>query len=532
MRPRTSRAIAALLLAACTSDAPAPADGEPDAPRYGGTLVIGAPADISDISPLTFQVQNALYMGMYVYLTPLLRYDADFRPEPRLARSWELNEDSTQLTFHLRDDVRWHDGEPVTAEDVEFSYRRAKDPETAYTYVGLFDYYGESEVVDPSTWRVRIQPHADYLAVWRSFPPVPKHILEGTPSKDLRTHPFATTSPVGNGPFRFVERRPGDRWVFEANPDFPEELGGRPYVDRFVYRVIPETTSLLTELITGGIDYYPLLPPDQAQTVESTPGLHIVAAPGVGWMHIVWNTRRPPFDDVRVRRAMTRAIDREELITVLRGGYGRLSNASISPVFPQYDSTAGQDLTYDPDAAKALLAEVGYADRNGDGRLEDANGDPFRFTLTVRQASSEGSGLATMVQSYLQAIGVQMEIRTMEFNVMVGRLRELDAAVVIWKPEFRIDDSAMFSCAQLDGPFASGWCEPSMDALMDSIARTMDTAAAKPLWSRYQHRLADAQPMAFLYFQDDLHAVGPRLRNVHPDARGDWVGMEDWWLAR
>lgn len=540
MRTAAGLAAALALLCACGSDAPA-SDDEPAGagePQRGGTLVIGAPTDIGDIGPLTFQVQNALYMQQFVLFLPLIAYDADLRPIPRLARSWELSADSSSLTFHLRDDVRWHDGTPTTAWDVDFSYALGRDPRTAYIYSGLFAPYGASEVVDSFTWRVALEPHADFMDVWRVFPPSPRHILEGTEPTALRHHPFGTQAPVGNGPFRFVERRAGERWVFEANPDFPMELGGRPYADRLVYRVIPEHSALLTELLTGGIDYYPRFLPENVAAAERSPGVSVIPALDRSWTHLIWNHRRPPFDDRRVRRALTRAIDRERLVASVRGGHGRVANATIAPVFPQYDSTAGADLGHAPDSARALLAEAGFSDGDGDGIVDDADGRPFRFTISVPQGYPERLAAATIVQADVRQVGIDARLRVVEFNTLLSgatdpRRRDFDAMLLAWEPEFRVDDAQLFGCDQTDGPVAfTGWCDPAVDALLDSIARTADPVAARPLWHRYQHRVADAQPVTFLFFTEELHAAGPRLRGARPDARGDWVGIERWWLAR
>jgi peptide/nickel transport system substrate-binding protein len=531
---------AALLAGACAEDRAAarPAAGErvPGSERYGGTLVIGGGADVTDVSPLTWKLQTALYMQQFLLFLPLLAYDERLQPVPRLARSWEVNADTTALTFHLRDDVHWHDGRRTSAHDLQFSYERARDPGTGYIYSGMFAPYGRAEVVDSFTWRVGLEPHAEFLDVWRVFAPVPRHVLEGVAPEDLARHPFATRSPVGNGPFRFVERVAGQRWVFEANPDFPAELGGRPYLDRVVYRVIPEPTTLLTELLTGGIDVYTRAPVEQAERIARDPGVRLVHYPDRAWTHVVWNHRRAPFGDARVRRALTLAVDRQAVVETARAGYGSVANSTVAPVFPQHDPAAGADLGFDPDRARALLAEAGLRDRDGDGVLEDPAGRPFRFTLEVPQGYPERRDAGEMVQADLRRIGVDARLRTTEFNSLLARLsdarrRDFDAVVLSWAPEYRIDDSELFACRKRDAPVAfTGYCDPATDALLDSIARTVDRARAQGLWSRYQHRIARDQPVTFLFFSEQLHGIGRRVQGAAPDARGYWVGIERWWI--
>jgi len=505
--------------------------------RYGGTIVIGANADVADVSPLTANVQNALYLQQFVLFLPLLAYDSALAPVPRLARSWEIAPDTTAITFHLRDDVVWQDGVKTSAYDVDFSYDRARDPRTGYIYSGMWEYYRDAEVVDSLTWRVRLDPHADFLDIWRVFAPSPAHVLRDVAPEQLARHPFGTTSPVGNGPFRFVERTPGQRWVFEANPDFPAELGGRPFADRLIYRAIPEPSSLLTELLTGGVDFYPRVSVDHVARIERSGAARVITAPDRSWTHIVWNHRRWPFGDRRVRRALAHAIDREAIVEAVRAGHGSVANSTVAPVFPQHDPTAGADLVYDTSRARALLAEAGLADRNGDGIIEAEDGRPFRFLLSVPQGYPERQAAAEIVQADLRRAGIDAVLRTVEFNVLIAgatnpRLRDFDAMLIAWEPEFRIDDSELFGCARRDAPAAfTGYCDAGTDALLDSIARTADPVAARPIWSRYQHRLTGDQPVLFLYFIEELHAASARLRDARPDARGDWVGVERWWIS-
>ena len=532
--------ISALLAACAPGDAGSgkgsAADEVPEEERFGGTLVLSASADIADISPLTWQVQNALYMQQFVLFTPLIAYDADLKPIPRLARSWEVNADTTLLTFHLRRDVWWHDGRKTTAHDVKFSYDMARDPRTGFIYSGFWTHYGEAEAPDSFTFRVRLRPHAEFLDAWRVFAPAPRHVLEGTPAAELRRHPFATRSPVGNGPFRFVSRVPGQRWTFEANDRWPKDLGGRPYVDRLVYRAIPEPATQLAELESGGIDVWLAPPSEYVPRIRQSSRARLVSFPDLVFEHIAWNHRRPPFGDARVRRALTMAIDRETLVRGVRAGFGRVANSTVAPMLWMHDSAAGAEVRHDPAAARRLLAEAGWEDRDGDGTVEDSAGRPFRFELKVPHGYRERRDIAEIVQSDLRKVGVQATVREQEFNALLAAAtdpakRDFDALVLGWKPEFRVDDSELFACAKRDYPMAfSGYCDAEADRLLDSMQVVADRAAARWLWSRYQRLLARDQPYTLLYFADRLEAVSTRLRGVAPDARGDWVDVDRWWI--
>lgn len=527
----------AALLGACETTGSDEWDDEvPEEERYGGTAVIGSISDIPDLNPLTSTETLASEVQQFILFLPVLQYDEEFEPRPGLARSWEVNADTTLLTFHLRDDVYWHDAVKTTAWDLALAYERATDPETGFPNTAFWTHYGEGEAVDSFTFRVRMRPHAQFMDPWRTFPAVPRHILGDVPPAQLRQHPFSTRQPVGNGPFRFVGRVDGQSWTFEANPDFPEELGGRPYLDRFVYRVIPEPTTLLTELLTGGIDFYSVPPPEQARRIEGDPNLRVVHYPDRQFVLIAWNQRRPPFDDARVRRALTMGIDREQVVDAVLYGYGELANATVPPFFWQFDPEAGADLGHDPEAARALLAEAGWTP-GADGILRNAQGQRLQFTLNTNQANRVRADVTQIVQAQLRDIGVDVRIQILEWGTLLDRInnprtRDFDAVLIGWRTEFRIDDTDLFHCDKRDEPFQwIGHCDPRLDRLLDTLPTIADPEAALPLWQEYQRLIADEQPYTFVFFQERLHGVNRRLRTVNPDPRGDWVGISRWWIA-
>ncbi|HEX8273023.1 MAG TPA: ABC transporter substrate-binding protein [Longimicrobiaceae bacterium] len=539
-KPRALPALlVALALAACGGDRGAAdsAGGDPQVPeaeRFGGTAVAALGQDIADINPLTSTDNNANQVNMFVLFTPVIRYDERFQPQPALARSWELNADTTELTFHLRDDVRWHDGRRTTAHDLKLAYDLARDPATGYANSSFWAHYGEASVPDSFTFRVKMQPHAEYLDPWRTFFAVPRHVLGGVAPAELKNHPFSTRQPLGNGPFRFVSREPGQSWTFEANRDYPEALGGRPYLDRLVIRVIPDATARLTELLTGRVDYYVQVTPEQTPRLEQSGVARLVTFPFRSYVFVGWNARQERFRDPRVRRALTMAVNKQGIIDGVLYGHGEVARSSVPRIFWQYDSTAAAGLDFDPEGAKRLLAEAGWSDRDGDGIVENARGEPFRFQLKTNQGNLERKDITEVIQSDLRRVGVDAQPTLVEFGTLIDQLnttREFDAVVMGWVTEFRPDDADLFACDKLEGLYQwVAYCDPQADRLRDSLARVVDRAAAKPLWSRYQRRIAEGQPYTFLYFQERLEGVSNRLRNVKPDARGDFVGVAEWWI--
>ncbi len=531
-RSRLRLALASsLLLCACAGDRPARTTG--DEPVQGGTVVVGGPNDLVALNPLASQLQFSQELNRFALFLPLIRYGPNLEYEPALARSWEMIGD-TSVVFHLRDDVRWHDGVRTTAYDALFTYERAVDPETAFPNASYFEGWQGAEVVDSFTIRVRFQPMADALAGLPFTPIAPRHLLDTIPPASMANASF-NRAPVGNGPFRFVEYRPNERWVFEANPDFPEELGGRPMVDRLVWRIIPDATAQVTELQTGGIDLALLVRAEDWASLDAQPEVKGVERESRQYAFIAWNGRRAPLDDARVRRALMLGIDRAEMIAALRAGHGTPLPGPVGPFHWAFADDMGA-LPYAPDSARALLAAAGLTDRDGDGILERPDGADFAFDLVYAAQSGYQRDVAEMVRADLADLGVRVTTTPLEFGTIVGRLtsaeRAFDASVMGWESDFRLNLRDAFHSASANGPYQfAGYSNPAVDSIIDATMRMPDREAARPLLLRLQEIMRDEQPWGFLYYYPDLFAMRERLRGAEMDIRGTLVNLSEWWVS-
>ncbi|MBW3534487.1 MAG: hypothetical protein KY453_04620 [Gemmatimonadetes bacterium] len=518
---------------------------ELDPARYGGTVVVGGIGEIADgMNGLISASYEASQHQSFVNMMNLIRYDEDLRPVPYLAESWEVDDPDhpTELTWHLRDDVYWHDGERTDAYDVAFTYLTITDPETAFPNAAFWDYYVKGpegvEVVDSLTVRIRLRPHAEYLDAWRTTTIMPEHLLGDVPRGEVRQHPYGTRCPVGNGPFVFVEHRPQESWTFRANPAFPEGLGGRPYLDRYVYRVIPEQTTLLTELLTGNVDVYIAPPADQAQRIMDDPAVEFDHFLLRNYTFVGWNSRRPQLADARVRRALTVGTNRAEIVDALLQGYGVVANSGVPPFHWAFDETLVDSLGYDPDQARRLLDEAGWTDRDGDGIRENGDGLPLRISVKYNQGNRDRQNIAEIMQAQLRQVGVDLQPQVVEFSTLISQIndpvaRDFDGVIMGWVTEFKVDDIDLFHSERVDAPYAwSGTMNPRLDRLLDTLQLVVDREEALPLWREYQSLIIEEMPYTYFFFPERLSGISKRMRDVQMDVRGEWINIKDWWVPQ
>ena len=528
---RPALALAALLAAGCADRAAENPSGD-GTPVRGGTVVIGGINDLDNLNSLVSAEKFSQEIIREMLFLPLIRYDAGLDYEPALARSWELLGD-TGVIFHLRDDVRWHDGMPTTAADVMFTYERAVDPETAFPSADYFASWTSAKQIDSLTVQFTFEPHAEPLAGLPFLPIMPRHMLDSIAPSRMRQASF-NKKPVGNGPFKFGEYRANDRWVFLANDDYPAELGGRPYLDRVVWRVIPDATVQLTEIQTGTLDITPAKT-DQVKSLANAPNLRTIVRPSRQYAIVGWNGRRAPFDQAVVRRALSMAMDRQAFIQTLRGGYGTLAVGPIGPFHWAYDSTLTA-LPFNPDSARALLRSANIQDRDGDGVAELPDGKPFEIELLLPANSIINRDMAAMITANLSQVGVRVTPKAVEATTMFATIsdskRDFDAVIVAWESDFRINLRDIFHSSALGGPFQlASYSNPKVDSLIDFTARTKDRAKAKPAYQELQRILREEQPWSFLYYFPDVYLVRDRVHGVEMDIRSSLLTVGKWWVS-
>lgn len=499
-------------------------------------VVVGVRSDFDAFNPV---VTTSLYgreVNDFALFTPLLQYDRDLRPGPWLAESWELLAD-TAVLFRLRQDVRWHDGRPVTAEDVKFTFDLAKDPTTASLLGSAFlSQVRAADVEGPHAIRFTFErPHAQALEgfLWA---PVPRHLLWDVPPAELRTAPF-NRAPVGSGPFRFERWEPNQQLVLVRNPEFPAALGGPPAAERVVFRIIVEATTMLTELLTGRVHVDLAVLPDQARRLEDLPDVELHTFPGRTVYYVGWNNERPPFHDRVVRRALASAIDRQEIVDAMLYGAAEIATSTIPPAQPLYPRDV-PPLPFDAADAAGRLERAGWVDLDGDG-IREKDGRPLRFTLLTSDDPLRRA-VVEVLQSQLRRVGAAVEIRVLEFQTMLQlhRERDFDAVFTNWVLDnFNLAAApfALFHSSQADvprSPNRSGVGIPELDALIERGAAATDEAEQRAVWGDFTRVLQREQPVTMMFWVHTMAASRAEVDGVAMDPRGELRTIARWSIRR
>jgi peptide/nickel transport system substrate-binding protein len=301
-------------------------------------------------------------------------------------------------------------------------------------------------------------------------------------------------------------------------------------VQRVVFKFVPDAVTLVAQLKAGEIDLLESVQPsDVAGIRQSRPDAVLHAVPSRRMTFITWNEKRPPFDDREVRRALTMAINREEIIRTVWQGYATECTSPIVPLLWAYDASV-EPLPYDVKAARAALEKRGFKDTNRDGFLEK-DGKPLSIELIVGDAQNR-IDVVTLVQAQLKKVGVNVDVRVMEYNAHQERVlaTDYDGALVEWKVTTKVDLTGLFHSKSMrpKGFNFASYSNPEVDRVIDEALTKTNTASARALWNRAQRLIYDDQPFTFIAVSKEITAVDDRFCNVTPSAISFFVDLHHW----
>ena len=540
------RCLAALLaamilcLAGCRRE-PVPAAqggsaGSTAGPRRGGTVVTGWAADPGGVNELIIpssQPTNEMLFRVFLHLVEE-QSDFDQHPPtfaPQLARSYDWSADHKILTFHLRDDVVWSDGVPVTADDVRWTWQAQIHPDVIWDDADSKQWITDVEVVDPHTVRFHFsRVYFKQLLDANEGVILPKHAWEKIPFPEWRkSGDWFKQHLVVDGPFTIASWQPAQQVVLQRNERYYEKEF--PRLDRVVMRLIPNQSAGLNQLLNGELDFMPQIAPGDVPRVKASPQLQLIAFWFNIYVTVGWNNENPLFRDPEVRRALTLGIDRQTIVDTLLGSYGRVADSPIINLVWAHDDSI-KPLPYDPAEARRILAAKGWKDTNGDGVL-DKGGKPFSFELITNAGNQLRTDATVMIQDQLKKIGVQAIPRQVEFNTLATRTTDgtFDAAMIGFTMDTSLDMRTTFHSQSIgDGANFSRFRNPEVDRLIEQMANQPDVLAARPYLDQIQQIVHREQPVTFLWESQRLTAVNKRVKDVKPTLAFSFANLKEWWV--
>ncbi|MFA5094681.1 MAG: peptide-binding protein, partial [Candidatus Omnitrophota bacterium] len=453
-----------------------------EASDYGDAIITASIGDASSLIPILASDGSSAEICGLIY-NGLVRYDKDLNLEGELAENWEISGDGLSIVFHLRKNVKWHDGAPFTARDVEFTYQKLIDPEVKTPYGGDFERVKSLDVIDDHTVKVTYkEPFSPGLSSW-GMGIMPKHLLE---NEDLGNTKYSR-APVGTGPYRFREWKTGEKIVLESNHDYFE---GRPYINRYVYRIIPDQATIFLELQTQGVDEVTLTPLQYSRQTDTPFFVRYYRKyryPSFGYTYMGFNLKEPLFADRKVRQALDYAIDKDEIIRGVLLGLGRVSTGPFPPESWACDKNI-KPLPYDPAKAKVLLKEAGWEDHDGDGWL-DKDGRKFKFTIMTNQGNDTRKTTAEIIQRRLKDIGIDAEVRIIEWATFLSEFIDkgkFDAVIMGWSLSRDPDCYDIWHSSKTrSGEFNFvGYANKEVDTLLLQGRREFDQGKRKEIYNR------------------------------------------------
>ncbi|MBI2820038.1 MAG: hypothetical protein HYX73_08670 [Acidobacteria bacterium] len=567
------------------------ATGE-DTPRDGGQLVLQVRAEPDSVNAWTDNSLYSSYVTGLIY-NSLLRQDPEtFEWEGSLAERWTeedvvVRNDGKELrgeasyagpgesgdvllrtpagdtlrmassevqevrkgvvfTFHLRRGIKFHDGHPLTAADVKFSFDTIKNE-----YVdapALRTYYNDlksCEMLDPYTIRMT---YSKQYWMARSFAGgfevLPEHIYN--PDNLLETDPEAfgkrfneseyNRKPIGSGPYQFERWDTGNQIILSRNREY-WDVPRRGHLDRIIFRFITDDVAAITALKAGDVNFVPESTGEQFDQQDDPAFLRKFAKAQYflgSFRYVGWNMRRPPFNDVKVRQAMAYgALDRQQFIDSVLHGHGIIVTGSQHYFGPAYDHSV-LPYPFDSQKARQLLLEAGWYDRDGDG-LRDKNGQPFRFEMLMPSGFEAYRRRAALMKENLRKLGIDMTVKELEWATFLENIndRKFDACSLGWGTPIESDPYQIWHSSQSEnrGSNHVGFGTPETDQLIEQSRRTIDDDARRKLFSQLHHIQHEAQPYLFMYTEPSLGIYDKRYRGVKfYKVRPGW-DLAEWYLA-
>jgi len=502
-------------------------------PESGGTLISAMTAEPSGLISMIAGESASSAITSNIF-NSLLKYDKNLELEGDLVKSWEISADQKTIIFKLKPNLKWADNKPITSADVLFTWHAVTDEKTASPYASDFQLVKKAETPDALTFSVTYnQAYAPALDSWAGLQILPKHLLEG---QDLHTTAFAR-NPVGSHYYKLDSWTHGENLKLSRNAN---SVLGQARIDQLITRIIPDNSAQFLELMADNIDLMGLDPIKYSRIIPARPELQqklaLYKELGNSYTYMGFNLKHKPFDDVRVRRAINYAIDKQEIID---GVYLGLGINIASPYKPgtRWSNPALTPYPYDPTKARTLLKEAGFICCNSDGILM-RNGKPFSFEIVTNQ-NKEREKSAVLIQRRLKEVGIDVKIRAIEWASFISRFiktGDFDVVVLGWGLGLDPDQYNIWhSSQQAPGQFNFiGYNNPAVDKLLEQGRLELNPDKRMKIYHEFARVLLEDSPIVYLSAGYGLTAIHKRVKGIDNPAPPAGIGhnSQDWYIPQ
>jgi len=465
---------------------------------------------VDTLNPLTTYMGAVMEFLMLVY-DSLTHFDENLDPIPRLAESWELDDDGLTWTFHLVQGATWHDGTPLTAHDVKFSYDLMIDNGLGWVYSAYIE--GIVDISCPDDYTVVMvtdEPKVNMLT--NPTPILPMHIWSEIPVDELEVE--MNEHPIGSGPFKFHSKDDaGTFWRLERNDDY---FGPKPHIDALVFVYHANINTMTQALILGEIDGFFLSEASQLSTLRADSNIHAISAEVPGFVQIGINifeegTGHPALRDVNVRYAMDYALDREKIKEMVFYGCAQVGSTLMAPAGKwHYDVPASELRTYDLEKANKILDDAGYTQRNSDGTRLMPDGTPLEFDIVFSTDMAFRAQVASFLASGCDEIGIKINAIINDSSIIIDAIAEYSYDLFVWGWFEDVDPTSMLNVVTTEEWFYNneyGFSDERYDELFQLQRIEFDFDARLGMIHEMQQILYEACPHMIVVYEEDIQAV-------------------------
>ena len=474
--------------------------------EQGGKLVIGTtdlPTVISPLAPSMFGSNDILDL-LFIHLH---RIDAETgKMKPELAASWEFSEDLTSIIYYLRTDVTWWDGEPVTAEDVYFTYEKMRDPKTNYPNIAGLRFIENVEVLGPYAIKFTFNKIYADLLTDSDIMAVPKHIYEKAGDD------FGFKTIVGNGPYKISERVPGSGLVLTYNENY---YRGRPPLDEIIITYYTDINAMLDDFAAGDLDLVFNITPVRAKELTTNQNIKVDTKPGNTFTYIGWNLDNQHLKNKEIRKALTMAINTEKILNDVFAGMGTISLGPLPPSSWGYYENV-EPIKYNLPEAQKILSQLGYVDWNRN-KILDLDRKDFTLNIITNIENAERVKILNLIAQDLRALGVRVNARTLDTRSFIEAVvtGNFDGFIMGWSVGEKIDPTVYWYSDPAKGRFNFvHYKNTSVDSLIDLGVAMLNRRKAEEIWHEFQKIVYEDIPYTFLIVANDISASYKRVKGA------------------